>query len=694
MSGHSLFNRLFGIIDVKEDADNISITGVKTQSLAQEIMREWSTSRIESQMFLKFTRDRIVFPKFFAVELVYMLERILLKRSVRDRRSLRTLRDELLQHTWLAKIDEPWTSKLDYGKLSLFVKKPLPHQSEFFQVYDERTQRFGLYGYLLNAAAGSGKTLMDLMLAEMLHAEQLIIIAPKNSIYRVWDDTLRNEYRKPCDVWIPDAGGAYEGQKYIVVHYEAQDKVLDPKVLSRIQGKKTAVVLDESHNMNTPDSLRTLTFLDICVRTFAKDIIFASGTPIKAMGYESIPLMRAIDPLFTPVVEERFKKIYGKTASRALDILAHRMGMVTHTIAKGEVMDNKPTDHELLVKLPNGKDYTLKAISAEMQEFIERRMSYYKSNFAKYRGIYDQAIEVFEATLRTPKEKEEYREYQRTFAEICKGYDPRFMAALSTLCNRYELTVIAPTLPRDLKVEFLSARSVIKYVDLKVMGEALGGVLGKKRMQCHLDMVERMGIPDIVDGSMKKTVIFSSYVQVVEKIANYLRDKDYAPSVVHGETNKDLPEIIERFGKVPQVNPLVATFQSLSTAVPLVMANTAIMTNQPWRDGEMLQARARIDRLSQDTPVHFYNVLLDTGGEPNISTRSLDILEWSRKQVEAIMGKSMGEVAVESLDEEQDIIALVGNRLAFEALVDELTEEAETQPQPSCEEGESDAVPS
>src|SRR5690606_21132995 len=122
------------------------------------------------------------------------------------------------------------------------------------------------------------------------------------------------------------------------------------------------------------------------------------------------------------------------------------------------------------------------------------------------------------------------------------------------------------------------------------------------------------------------------------------------PLMVYGATNKNLATNIASFEKDPNVNPLVATFPSLSTAVPLVMADQEIFLNSPFREVELVQAKARIDRLGQDTPVKYVFVYLDTGKEPNISTRSKDILEWSRQQVRAIMGVDYSGEADETMD--------------------------------------------
>src|SRR5690606_11690956 len=156
----------------------------------------------------------------------------------------------------------------------------------------------------------------------------------------------------------------------------------------------------------------------------------------------------------------------------------------------------------------------------------------------------------------------------------------------------------------DLKQQFKGARSVVKYVNLKIMGEALGGVLGKARSQCPVDMAKHIDIGEIVDNAEKKTLIFTSLVEVVETLRDKVIADGYTPAVVYGSTNKDLPKILSTFYKNEDVNPLIATYQSLSTAVPLTAANTIVLINQPFRSAIREQTIARAARLGQDKDVH------------------------------------------------------------------------------------------
>jgi hypothetical protein len=70
----------------------------------------------------------------------------------------------------------------------------------------------------------------------------------------------------------------------------------------------------------------------------------------------------------------------------------------------------------------------------------------------------------------------------------------------------------------------------------------------------------------------------------------------------------------------------------------------------------MTQAIARAWRIGQDEQVYVWHMVLDTGDIPNISTRTNDILRWSKEQVDSIMGfKSDMELdtvfSMESIDD-------------------------------------------
>ncbi len=120
-------------------------------------------------------------------------------------------------------------------------------------------------------------------------------------------------------------------------------------------------------------------------------------------------------------------------------------------------------------------------------------------------------------------------------------------------------------------------------------------------------------------------------------------------SLVIGETNKDFDNIITRFKNDKSQDAVVATYKSLSTAVPVTEASDVFLMDVPFREYIRDQATSRAIRLGQDGPVRIVTCVLDTGEEENLSSRNLDIMEWSKESV----NKMLGIVEVEGLDVEQ-----------------------------------------
>lgn len=483
-------------------------------------------------------------------------------------------------------------------------------------------------------------------------ATKVIIISPMNAIHKVWQKTLNEEFKVPQHPYVfKDSPNQLQPQKkWHIFHYEAIDKAIE--LAKMFRDEQVCIIIDECHNFNEIKSMRTQRLLELGVVSGSRDILWMSGTPVKALGFETIPLLKSIDPYFNEVTELAFRKMFGKDAKRTLDILAYRLGLISHNVPKSEFMTEEPIYETIKVKMPHANKYTLPELSKVMNAFIEERTIYYKDHKKEFQDIYDKCIDIHRATLRTPQQVQAFKEYQQAVQFIVKnGFDNKRDVEIAVMMNKYEKNEIHPSIPQELRKPFANAKSVIKYVDLKIRGECLGRILTKERIQCHVDMLEYIPFSDLINGVKKKTLIFTNYVAVVEEARKILEKQGFKPLTVYAETNSELTATVSRFDKDPKINPLVATYDSLSTAVPLTMANGVIFLNNPWRSYIKDQAIARAWRVGQDEQVYGFDIILDTGSVPNISSRSLDIMQWSRDQVDKIMGISGGvEVSIEAYD--------------------------------------------
>ena len=656
---------------VAEENNIVSIKGFPTTNFEASVETIWRTTQITKYLFRKRGKGDVSFDSFFIPDMVYVMKKLIeTPKLLVNRQALQRVLTGLKSNTWYKSVDMDHGKTLDYSALKDFKKSMLPHQLSFLDRYDNYTKRYNLNGYLLAAEPGTGKTLTSLALSECLKTDVTIIVAPSNSIDRVWGTTLQTEFKTHRRFWTTSDTTKVPptGCRYYVFHYEALGYALE--LAAKLKGMKVNIVLDECHNFNEPKSLRTERFTELCKLTKSKHTLWMSGTPIKAMGSEAIPLLRTIDPLFNQQAEDRFKNIFGLSSTRGLDILAARLGYMSYKVEK-TFINNKVLTYTVKVQLPNGLDYSLEAIREKMQEFIKERTTFYKENMAKFISDYKDGLLVYEQReIRTIRDENEFRLYLAAANKLHSAYDPFTDKERVLFCNQYEKTKIIPSLPSHMKEAFKEARSVYKYPALKIQGETLGRVLGKERMRCNLDLAlaldkataQLQGSEDppfevsleaMIDNSVNKTLIFSDYTEVVNGVAEQLKSRKYHPLRVLAETNKDLTSIIGRFEKVKSVNPLLATYKSLSTAVPMVMADSVVFLNMPFRIHEYKQAIARLDRIGQPETIKAYQVFLDTGEVPNISTRSNDILAWSKDMVEAIMGTPTGdtEVALEMYEE-------------------------------------------
>lgn len=679
--------RFLGAIQVTQTDTTIFVSGIPADVMAKDISKMWSTSKITTYMFNRIDKNSFSFPLYFAPDIVYALQSILTYRfRGTSARTLNFLIQKLLTETWLKQIDEERTGRLNYSKLKDLVYQPLPYQMDFINSYNVTLDKYNLKGYLLAGAAGSGKTFTSLAVAQCLEVDLVIVVCPKNALQRVWESSLDTLFHTPQKYWSVIGNKPVAiNDKYLLANYEAMDRLSEAmRTRMRQIGPhcKVVVILDESHNLNEINSLRTERFIDLTIESKSKNVIWLSGTPIKALGSESIPLLKCIDNYFTADVEERFRKIFGKNATKGLDILKHRLGLVSFKVEKKELKLLDPIIQSIKVSMPSGKDYTLDAISADMSAYIAERTKFYQKTESDDKKVFYNYLDTFESKIKTKTERFEYLKYRECLKTVIRCYkhgDLRSAKEESMFCNKYE-KVIASTFESKDRELFRHVKTIAKYMLLKVQGECLGRVLSRKRIECHVKMIPYIDFVGICETTSKKTVVFTSFVDALKECYTSCVNQGLSPKVVYGDTNVNLNSIIKDFESNIDTNPLIATYNSLSTAVPLIMADTMITINFPFRDYVYQQAISRIHRLGADTQTYVYNVSLNTGVEPNISTRSADILQWSQQQVEKIMGitspfEVVDTTGLESIDdnvfmnivsEEHDII----ESISFESISD------------------------
>jgi hypothetical protein len=647
----SIKRRLSGIT-ITALPDGVRVSNIDGFLIKSAIGKHWSSNSIPEYLIRNVKANSFEIDTFFLPDVAFTIKQMVTMktRKVLPVMVLSKLYEKLKEETWLNKIESDYPTKLKREKLKDLTFEPKDYQSNFLDNYDQKTQRFRLNGFLLNGAAGSGKTAASLMLSHLLDEDVTVIVSPKNAIYQVWDSHMQRLFKKPPSYWIADKGSVYNNERYLIVHYEKLEHLLS--LASKFTGKRVTIILDESHNLNTIDSGRTELFLKFCTAVASKNVLWMSGTPFKAITKEAIPLFRSIDPTFSPDVEFRFKKIYRDTIDRGVEIIRNRLGLISFIIEKKELKLLPPIFEDIRIKIPNGQKFTLENIKKVMVAFVEERTVYYKNRASIDKALFDKGLKHYENTLTTNIQKEAFAQYRKMLAiVIASGGD--FMAAEEMkFCNAYEKKEIIPCLPNEWRALWKDVRSAVKYVKLKIQGEALGRVLGQYRIEAHVAMVPYIPFETICDSTSKKTVVFSTFQKVLEAVGDHLKPTDFSPLFVYGHFTSKLKEIVNEFRTNEDVNPLCATYASLSTAVPLTMADTMILIDVPWRDYVLQQAVSRIHRLDSDTQTTIYRCELDTGTMPNISTRSVDVLAWSQNQIEEILGiKSPYALKPENADE-------------------------------------------
>lgn len=637
---------------IEEKGDYYIIRGVPFNALVNDFQNAYGTSYISKAMITKINAYCFRIHKFFIVEFHYTLMKVI------HNRRLRTPLDKLVKlqylienETWFVGTINPKTDNTFDKVKGLFHTKPFDTQEVFLRTYKTITSSYLLKGLLLDAKAGSGKTFTSLFWTQVIGNLKNVVVCPDNIVDSVWRAEIKKHFKKTMRVWTTlDGTDIDPDADFYIIHYSALTSswapILEKFLLQNTKnGKKMSLIIDECHNFNDETSKRSQLMTAWGDMGFFSDTLPMSGTPLKAMGRECYTVFTLIDTLFVGNARKDFIALYGRARENLNELLRHRIGRGKFTIPSIDGMGETPPVETISVDIPNAQRYTLNNVRSEMMIYIEERIKFYYQHLDEYNRFFWECVHEYGQHLKegTP----EYRAYIR-YQEIVKRFKSKGFRSFSQqdiednkFCKEMEEAIMG-FLSRERAKHFKNIRSAVKYLGLKIRGEALGNVLGKMREEAATALIQHAGMPDLIRSAKKKTLIFSSYVETVIYCNQYLKAQGFHPIVVYGETNHERDANLSLLDSNPNVNPGIATYKSLKEGYPCTFANQLILLNAPFRDYELTQVLARVWRKGQDSECFFWLLDLNTGDELNIASRSIDIMKWSAEQVDQLMSKAAG----------------------------------------------------
>ena len=567
----------------------------------------------------------ITFPVFFALEIAMIFEDLGRYYGVPY---YKKIAKQIRTKTWVKELDKPVQEvPLNTEKLKNIRYTLKPYQEDFIKMFPTLKNRFHLDGYILSFDQGLGKTLTAIALAECLNKEQVVIVCP-NSLKENWSYEIKEYFYKYEDekLWKEEVfvhgSNKYSltnKTKYIIVNLEAI-----PAVFNIIKKDESSIlIVDEMHNVRNMNGKRTLELIDLKKRLGKTDVLLMSGTPIKALPNEIVPSLMLIDPLFTDEVAKLYNRCFNVDGVGTKDIVNARFGIVMHRKTKKEVLTLPEKNlHTLNFKLKDSDKYLSANVKIDVNYAFQKLYKVEMDRSVELKRNYIDMIYKYNKAPR--KELDEYMKYlEHPFEQYHEAY-------LEKMKN-FILQYVTPNIiyPVDAK-NFKEAETAYLRMKERAMGKALGEVMHPRRKEMFIQLYEqnKKEIIKMIRNATKKTVIFSTLLEVVHYIGNDLEKQGIKNVKIVGGSG-DRMKLIQQFKNDEDTEVLIATSQTLSTGVTLTEANQMFFFGTPWRSADYNQCCDRIYRIGQTTDVNIYNVLLDTGSELNLSTRMNDILNWS-----------------------------------------------------------------
>lgn len=170
--------------DIKEGPKTSEITGLNFRTFNDDIITQYGTTTPGKYMFRRVNSYKFITDNFFLLELEFLIQQILQSKNIWSRRrDIYDLQTKLRTKTWIKDTINLQLGTVDEAKLKrVFKMKAFPTQLEFLKHYPVIKKSHHLKGLLLDAAPGSGKTLLSLMWGVLNGNAKHIIICPSATL--------------------------------------------------------------------------------------------------------------------------------------------------------------------------------------------------------------------------------------------------------------------------------------------------------------------------------------------------------------------------------------------------------------------------------------------------------------------------------------------------------------------------------
>lgn len=630
----------------KETDDNkIIIRGLYSSTLDEDIRRIYRVDPNEAKLFfaisksgLLFKKSAMVFHKYFALEMYSVFEKLY---DLTGRTMYKMTMDLLKEEPQVGNYFKPIlelpaevTSRLDSLSTPLF-----PFQRAFMQSYYNAKHKLGLHGYLLAFEQGLGKTFTAIAASYAFDMAPAIITAPKSTLDG-WKKSILNMVP---GIKSEDVKLIYEYNpstdkhpwKYMICNFERLAQALEYSQYA--VSKPNSLLIDECHNFRYMNTKRSQMLLTVKETLGITNVIAISGTPIKALAVELIPIIRLLDPMFDETAERIFKRIYSRSNydPMAASVLKQRLQLF---IERRRQEDS--------IKLPNRERYNVEITISNPQPFLIEQVkkdvwTYVHDHINDYKSQVDDNYSKLRKLVISTEKYSELVDREEYLAIVEKKIrNPMSSSGVSTnegsitineFIKHYEENILKPLDSNTYKEVLKLRRNCTSYIQI-LMGRAMGIYFIKGKINLIGLMVKENAseVVKIIRSAIKKVIIFSTYVEPLYTVKDIL--EQYGIGCIVHTGGDDIVVTRSEFQNNNDIKCLLGTTASIGTGTDGLqfIADVMIFLNQPYRSADTAQCEARIHRKGQDCTVKIYFMKLITD-EPNILEQESLINQWSRE---------------------------------------------------------------